>query len=144
MSIYGVILVHIFPHLDWIIPNTDTFNTVQSSRKQLFWAKEKEIDRKWENTFLRTPLLGSLLVILLKDRVSHALSRTLPILQYLITYIWLFLCRYECNRKVNPHPFAFKPDVQDGVAKIPTNNKNRISACCVILLKLLQPVWMSI
>ena len=27
-STFGVILVRIFPHLDWLIPNTDTFYTV--------------------------------------------------------------------------------------------------------------------
>ena len=28
MSVFGVILVHIFPHSDWITPNTDTFHLV--------------------------------------------------------------------------------------------------------------------
>ena len=38
MSVFGVILVRIFPHSDWITPNTDTFHAVLFLAKYLIFV----------------------------------------------------------------------------------------------------------
>ena len=52
MSVFGVILVGIFPHLDWITPNTDTFNPVIMENKDLFMIATVE-----KKTFIFTTKL---------------------------------------------------------------------------------------
>ena len=78
--------------------------------------------------FLKTPLLRSLFAVFLLRKIIN-----LDLIVFTRMKEMTESISEKYDRKVYPHPFAFKADAQDGVTKKPANNKNKISACRVIL-----------